>query len=113
MQNANVQDMPKKLFNKDFILLLSRRIVSSAGNAIYYIVIMWWIVQKFSPSKSGVIMGAMFVFDILPTIIIGPFSGVLADRMSRKTLVVLSDITRVVLMLWLAYLVYTNSLTFL
>ncbi len=83
------------------------------GNAIYYIAIMWWIVQKFSPSQSGVIMGAMFVFDILPTIIIGPFSGVLADRMSRKTLVVLSDATRGVLMLWLAYLAYTNSLTFL
>ncbi len=57
--------MPMRLFNKDFTLLLSGRIVSSVGNAIYYIAIMWWIVQKFSPSQSGVIMGAMFVFDIL------------------------------------------------
>ncbi len=113
MNVSDVKNLPTKLFNKDFILLFSGRIVSSLGNAIYYIAMMWWIVQKFSSSQAGMIMGAMFVFDILPTIVIGPFSGVLADRMSRKTLVVLSDGTRGALMLWLAYLAHADSLSVL
>ncbi len=100
-----------KLFNKDFILLWAGQIVSSIGNSIQYIAVMWWIMTNFPNSQSGIVMGLMFTFSVIPMAVIGPFAGVLNDRMSRKLIVILSDFLRGVLILWMAYLAYTNTLT--
>ncbi len=99
------------LFNKDFLLLWSGQIVSSIGNSIQYIAIMWWIMNHFSSAQSGIVMGLMFTFSVIPMAAIGPFAGVLNDRTSRKSIVVLSDFLRGLLILWMAYLAYTNTLT--
>lgn len=101
----------KGLFNKDFILLWSGQVVSSIGNSIQYIAVMWWVMNHFSSSQSGVVMGLMFTFSVIPMAVIGPFAGVLNDRVSRKSIVILSDFLRGLLILWMAYLAYTNTLT--
>lgn len=109
----DVEEIEKKagLFNKDFILLLAGQIVSAIGNSIQYIAVMWWIMSHFSSKESGIVMGLMFTFSVIPMAVIGPFAGVLNDRMSRKSIVILSDFLRGLLILWMAYLAYTNTLT--
>ncbi len=104
-------DLPAKLFNKDFVLLWFGQIVSSAGNSIQYIAVMWWIMQHFSSVQSGIVMGWMFAFNIIPMAALGPFAGVFADRISRKGIVVLSDALRGLIILWMAYLAYSGNLT--
>lgn len=103
--------LPAKLFNKDYVLLWLGQMVSATGNSIQYIALMWWIMEKFSPTQSGIVMGWMFASNMIPVALIGPFAGVLVDRISRKAIVVLSDAFRGGLVLWMAYLAYTNQLT--
>ncbi len=116
MSNATaskIPESPTKLFNKDFVLLWLGQIVSSMGNSFQYIALMWWILNKFPAAQSGVIMGWMFAFNMIPVAALGPFAGVFVDRISRKAIVVLSDALRGILILWMAYLTYTNQLTVL
>ncbi len=101
----------RRLFNKNFLLLWSGQVVSSIGNSIQYIAIMWWIMNHFPSAQSGIVMGLMFTFSVIPMAVIGPFAGVLNDRISRKSIVILSDFLRGILILWMAYLAYTNTLT--
>lgn len=108
---SKVSKLPIKLFNKDFILLWFGQIVSSMGNSFQYIALMWWIMSKFPTVQSGIIMGWMFAFNMIPVAVLGPFAGVLVDRISRKAIVVLSDALRGILILWMAYLAYTGQLT--
>ncbi len=71
------------------------------------------IVVRFS-NGSGLAVSALLVAHFLPPLIVGPFAGVLVDRMNRKMLLIVSDVLRffVVLMfllvqdasqLWLIY----------
>jgi len=106
-----INESPGKLFNKDFVLLWLGQMVSATGNSIQYIALMWWIMNKFSAAQSGIVMGWMFASNVIPVAILGPFAGVLVDRISRKAIVVFSDALRGMLVLWMAYLAYTNQLT--
>ncbi len=101
---------PLKLLNKDFVLLWLGQIVSSIGNSIQYIALMWWILEKFPTNESGIVMGWMFAFNVIPMAVVGPFAGVFVDRLSRKAIVILSDVIRGILILWMAWLAYKNQL---
>ncbi len=103
--------LPTKLLNKDYVLLWLGQMVSATGNSVQYIALMWWIMEKFPANQSGIVMGWMFASNMIPVAVIGPFAGVLVDRISRKAIVVLSDAFRGGLILWMAYLAYTNQLT--
>ncbi len=107
----NNKEMSQKLFNKNYVLLWFGQMVSATGNSIQYIALMWWIMEKFPSNQSGIVIGWMFASNMIPVAAIGPFAGVLVDRISRKAIVVLSDALRGVLILWMAYLAYTNQLT--
>ncbi len=72
------------------------------------------LVARYSNS-SGVAVSALLVARFLPPLLVGPFAGVLVDRLNRKTLMIVSDIVRVVIVLmfllvndashlWLIYL---------
>ncbi len=110
-EHENTVEIPQKLFNKNYVLLWFGQMVSAVGNSIQYIALMWWIMEKFPSNQSGIVIGWMFASNMIPVAAIGPFAGVLVDRISRKALVVLSDALRGVLILWMAYLAYTNQLT--
>ncbi len=105
------KEMSQKLFNKNYVLLWLGQMVSATGNSIQYIALMWWIMEKFPSNQSGIVIGWMFASNMIPVAAIGPFAGVLVDRISRKAIVVLADALRGVLILWMAYLAYTNQLT--
>ncbi len=107
----NEERIPSKLFNKDYVLLWFGQMVSAMGNSVQYIALMWWIMQKFPSNRSGVIIGWMFAFNMLPVAVVGPFAGVLVDRIKRKLIVVLSDSIRGGLILWMAYLAFRGELT--
>jgi len=48
---------------------------------------------------SGLALGALIVMQLLPMVILGPWSGVLVDRVDRRRLLVASDLARVVIVL--------------
>jgi MFS family permease len=79
---------PKKLFNKNFTLLWMGQTVSGIGSGFYTIAILLWL-KGIGSSASTI--GFLMVATSLPGVILGPFGGTLADRFSRKKIIVISD----------------------
>ena len=48
---------------------------------------------------SGLALGALIVTQLLPMVLLGPWSGVLVDRADRRRLLVASDLARFVIVL--------------
>ncbi len=82
--------------NKDFRQLWLGQVVSQLGDwfntiALYSIVL--------NLTGSGRAVGLVLVARFLPTVVVGPLSGVIADRFSRRTIMIVSDGLRAVVVL--------------
>lgn len=77
--------------------------ISSFGDFFYDIAIMWYV---FSKTGSGLQTALVMVLTFLPQAVMGPFLGVLADRMNRKRLMQLGSFVQACLMGVLTLLIY-------
>ena len=80
--------------NRNFRLLWLGQVVSQLGDWFNTIAV-YTLVLRLTGSGIGLILAARF----LPTIFLGPLSGVLADRFNRRTLMIVSDLLRAVVVL--------------
>lgn len=99
--------MQKRLWNKDFILLLQANAVSSIGDLMYSVAIGFWVYEK---TGSSGLMGIMSAISMFVTMFLSPFSGSIVDKVSRKWVMVGMDVMQGVLMLAVGVLAYTNNL---
>ena len=106
--------------NRDFRHLWLGQVVSQLGDwfdtiALYTIVL--------NLTGSGRAVGLVLVARFVPSFIIGPLSGVVADRFSRRSIMIVSDILRAVVVLgfllvrrpdqmWLVYALTVLQLVF-
>ncbi len=81
----------KSLWNRDYLLLLQGNFVSAFGDIIYEIALGFWVLAE---TGSTGIMGTVMAVTVLPRTILSPFAGTIADRVSRKQLIVLADLVR-------------------
>lgn len=88
------------LKNRNFTLLFLGQWVSSLGSSINYIGITW-IVMKLTNQISD--LGNVLILMKVPTIIIGPFAGVYADRLNKKHIIIFCDLIRGILSLTLLF----------
>ncbi|MCX7710599.1 MAG: MFS transporter [Clostridia bacterium] len=79
------------MINKNYFLLWSGKIISEIGDKFYAIAMAWWILMK---TNSPAAMGAFMAASMLPQLIIGIFSGPLIDRWNRRSILVVSDLLR-------------------
>ncbi len=100
--------MNEELLNKDFILLWIGRSVSHLGNGAGYIAVMWWVQTE---TGSAMALGSLAMVNGLVATLLGPLGGVVADRYSRKAIIVLSDVMRGLVYLVLFWLAWTDNLT--
>src|SRR5918993_5635079 len=82
--------------NKDFRQLWLGQVVSQMGDwfdtiALYTIIL--------NLTGSGRDVGLLLVARFLPSFLFGPLSGVLADRFSRRSIMIVSDLLRAVVVL--------------
>jgi predicted MFS family arabinose efflux permease len=82
--------------NRDFRLLWLGQVVSQLGDWFDTIAV-YTLVLKLTGSGRDV--GLVLVARFLPTIFLGPLSGVLADRISRRTIMLVSDLLRALVVL--------------
>ncbi|MBM7615469.1 MFS transporter [Alkaliphilus hydrothermalis] len=94
--------------NKSFMLLLMGQIVSNLGNAVHSVAVSWFIMNTVGKELSGTYMGIFGACVLIPYIICGPLSGVYVDRISRKKIIVGTDLIRGSLIVLLGGLVYLN-----
>ncbi|MBI5242124.1 MAG: MFS transporter [Elusimicrobia bacterium] len=84
------------LKNRDFLLLWSGQAVSGLGTWISFVGLNLYVYEVFG---SGKILGAFMVARMLPALFFGPIGGFLADRYPRRTLLIVCDALRAVLIL--------------
>lgn len=96
-------ERPLKLLNKNFLLLWQSQAFSLLGTQAYVIAMAFWIKRTFD---SATLMSLMPMLSSLPAALLSPFGGVVADRYSRRKIIIVSNAVRGTLILGLAALAY-------
>jgi MFS family permease len=84
------------LRSSDFILLVTGQGISLFGNMMLRFAMSMWVLDE---TGSATIFATILAVSIVPTILLSPFGGVLADRMNRRTIMVALDATAAILVL--------------
>jgi MFS family permease len=95
------------LRNKNFLLLWMGNSVSVLGNRFYNIAIMWYIIET---TGSSIALGLSVLCFTIPSVLVMPFVGVLADRNIKKYLLVISDMINGCIMLAIALFMFFGEL---
>ncbi len=107
--------------NRDFRLLWLGQVVSQLGDW-FDTIALYTLLGKLT-EEPGRAIGLMLVARFLPSFFVGPLSGVIADRFSRRTILIVSDILRAAVVLgfllvrrpdqvWLVYALTVLQLVF-
>lgn len=78
--------------NKHFITLMTAQAISSLGDWLSIVAIITLVGLKWEATPMQ--MSFIILSLALPMALLGPISGTVADRMERKTLMILSDVVR-------------------
>ncbi len=104
-KNQNNEWKPTKFWNKNYFLLWQGQSVSRLGSQMYFMAMMIWITDQVG---SASLLGLMGMIGAIPALLFTSIGGTFADRFSRKTIIVFSDLLKGVAILSLAYLFYTR-----
>ena len=99
--------MHKKLWNKDYLLMLQGDAFSTLGDILYSVAIGYWVYEK---TGSSALMGIMSSISMFMTMIVMPFSGTIIDKCNRKAMIVGMDVARGMIMLVIGILAFADHL---
>lgn len=95
-----------KIFkNKDFILLWLAQSISKLGTRFYDIALMWYLYKK---TGSSIALGLSVLCFTLPSIVIAPLAGVLADKLDKKKIIISTDAINGIIMLVFSYFIFSD-----
>jgi MFS transporter, DHA3 family, macrolide efflux protein len=106
-RNSNART-PGLRSNGNFRLYFSARIVSQLGDQLYVFAISWYVLDL---TKSSVLMAALLALNALAVMAVAPFGGLIADRFSRKNVMVGTDIVQGVILVSLVALQFGHALS--
>ncbi|MDR1893384.1 MAG: MFS transporter [Spirochaetales bacterium] len=75
-------------WKKNIALFLGGQAISLFGSMLVQYAISWYVILE---TQSGSMMTVMVIMGFLPTFLVSPFGGVLADRYNRKYLINIAD----------------------
>ncbi len=82
---------PKKLLNRNFILIWSGETISLLGYQAFIIAMNLLILNA---TNSATLMGLMDLLATLPGVLLGPIGGAIADRYPRRKIIILGNLLR-------------------
>ncbi len=91
--------------NKNFLILWLGQLVSHLGDSFFSFATTIWMISTLGLENLAILMAITAV----PRIILGPIAGTVVDRVSRKTIIWLSDILRGFLMLFAAWIINSGE----
>lgn len=74
--------------NRNFVFLMLGQIASLIGNGTLKFALAMYVLER---TGSAAVFAGMLAAAMLPTIVLSPFGGVLADRMNRRALMIALD----------------------
>lgn len=86
-ETADIQK-PTKLFNKNFLLLWQGQFVSRMGNQVYMFAMVLWLTWTFD---SQALNGLLGMLSGIPLVLLSAIGGTVADRVSRRKIIIYSD----------------------
>ncbi len=92
----------------NFALFSVGKLISIFGTAIYSFAIGLHVLKS---TGSGLSFAATLVFSILPVVIFGPFSGVIADKFDKKKTIILMDVLNGILFLALFFITLKSGVS--
>jgi len=96
----------KALLKRNPLLLLMGQLVSMIGSILQQFALSLYVLDV---TGSGIKFASVLAIAIIPQLIIGPFGGVIADKVSRKWLIVILDVISGVVTLIFAYIYTING----
>ena len=90
------QAQKKKLFGRDFTLMVAGQIISLFGNAALRFALSMAVLDL---TGSAALFGVISAISMVPTVLFSPFGGILADRVSKKRIMAALDFTTAGLLL--------------
>ena len=83
--------MKQSLFSRDFTLVVIGQIISLFGNAaVRFALPLYLLNQTGSPALYGTVMACAFI----PSILLSPIGGIVADRVNKRNIMVILDFLR-------------------
>lgn len=98
-----------KLFKRDFTLMVAGQIISLFGNAILRFALSLYVLDV---SGSAAAFGSILALSMIPTILLSPVGGVIADRVNRRNIMVILDFTTALLCLMFYTQLGSSHVTF-
>lgn len=95
--------------NRNFKLLLGGQLVSQVGDKFHMIALALWVLDT---TGSTAKMGAVLAASMIPSVLLGFFSGAVIDRYSRKLIIVGTDIIRGIVLLLFAWMMFAGQVDF-
>lgn len=80
--------MGQKLFTKNFVLLVMGQVSSLFGNYILRLALSMYVLEA---TGSAAVFAGILTAATIPTILLSPFGGILADRANRRNIMVALD----------------------
>jgi len=93
---------------KSYLFLWSGGLVSLLGSSIAQFVIVWWVTLE---TGSALYLSIAFFLGFAPTVILGPFAGVLVDRWNRKALIGIVDLLQALATVALIFLFWLDIIS--
>lgn len=91
----------KRLWNRNFTVLWQGQLISDFGNATFAVTLGFWVLSVTAtpemPQGNLALMGLIEACFALPSVILGPFAGAVADRINRKSILIAADLVRGIL----------------
>lgn len=101
--------MTQKLFSKNFVLLILGQLTSLFGNFILKLALSMYVLDT---TGSAAVFASILSIAIIPTILLSPLGGILADRANRRNIMVALDtVTGVSVLCSALFLTTKNDLT--
>lgn len=97
------------MINRNFLMLLSGQFVSQIGDKLHMIALSFWVLKTTGSSAK---MGLVLAASLIPSLLIGFFSGAFIDRYNRKNIIIGTDLLRGLILALFAVLFYFEWINF-
>lgn len=100
-------DNYKKLFsNKNFAFFWTGQTISQLGDSVFHIALLWIVVDM---TGSALAIVKLMLFASIPRLLCQTFGGIIVDSFDRRSIMLISDILRGLVVFILALLIYSQT----